>query len=270
MRRSKIVIGVFVGLILIVLTIVLLACTVFIIRDVSVESAVLSPLLNEDDIISSSGLNRGRSIISIDKDKISANIEKANPYVKVERIERTFPSKVIVKVNLRTGIMCVLSDDGIYAAVIDSSAKILKVISALEIESLAITEIKGITVKLSELSPTEAVGSIAAFSDEDSGKMLQAIAEAVEDPNLPLSGTTFRTLFQEIRFDRYEEGKIRAYLKTNTGVSLVLDSALSSSEFAQLFSCMMRFENFESREELTKGYIISYDDINWYWYESID
>ena len=68
MNRSKVVIGIFIALILIVITIVLLACTVFVVRDVSVESEYSSNLLNADRIIESSGIERGRSIISLNKD----------------------------------------------------------------------------------------------------------------------------------------------------------------------------------------------------------
>ena len=77
MNRSKVVIGIFVALILIVITIVLLACTVFVVRDVSVESDVSSYLVDEDRIVESSGLVMGRSIISINKEKVKAAIERA-------------------------------------------------------------------------------------------------------------------------------------------------------------------------------------------------
>ena len=48
MNRSKVVIGIFVALILIVITIVLLACTVFVVRDISVESDVSTYLVDAD------------------------------------------------------------------------------------------------------------------------------------------------------------------------------------------------------------------------------
>ena len=47
MNRSKLFIGIFIAVILIVITIVLLACTVFVVREVSVESDVSSYLLDE-------------------------------------------------------------------------------------------------------------------------------------------------------------------------------------------------------------------------------
>ena len=105
MNRSKVVIGIFVALILIVITIVLLACTVFVVRDISVESEYSSGLLDEDKIVESSGIETGRSIITLNKEKVITAIERANPYVEVTGIRRVFPSKVVISTTIRTGIM---------------------------------------------------------------------------------------------------------------------------------------------------------------------
>ena len=148
MNRSKVVIGIFVALILIVITIVLLACTVFVVRDVSVESDVSSYLVDEDRIVESSGLVMGRSIISINKEKVKAAIERENPYVEVKGIRRVFPSKVIISATIRTGIMLVKSEDGSYYALIDSSMKILNVAPAEDTVLTSATVVSGLKARL--------------------------------------------------------------------------------------------------------------------------
>ena len=124
MKRSKVVMGIFIALVLVVLTIVLLAFTVFVVRDITVESEFTSRLIDENNIIEASGISKGDSIVSISKSKIKANIEKENPYVEVTSITRGFPSKVVINVTIRTGIMLVRSEDDGVAAIIDSEMKV--------------------------------------------------------------------------------------------------------------------------------------------------
>ena len=270
MRRSKVVIGIFVALVLIVLTIVLLACTVFVVRDISVESKLSSRLIDEGNIIESSDISKGESIISINKEKIKANIEKSNPYVEVTNITREFPSKVIIEVTIRTGIMLVRSEDEVSAAVIDSEMKVLNVVSLVDQADLGVTTVKGLTFKIPEGGVLAAVGATAEFTNASCGLMLRDIATAAADPSLDLSGTSFLTFFKEISFAAGEG--IKAYIKTNKGVTLVLDSTLKSTVFEQLYKCMAVFA-WDKQADLTRGYITLNSDqgeIAFKWVESLD
>ena len=77
MRKSNVMIAVFVSFLTVVLAMVLLACTVFVVRHISVEAAVASDLIEEESIRVSSGIEIGKSIVSINKAK--AKEEAARP-----------------------------------------------------------------------------------------------------------------------------------------------------------------------------------------------
>ena len=252
MKRSKVVIGIFVALILVVLTIVLLAFTVFVVRDVQVEAEVSSHLIDEAKIIESSGLTRGKNIISIDKSRVIADIEKENPYVEITNVERDFPSKVIIHATVRTGIMLLPSEDGTNAAVIDSSAKVLNVLSAADAAKVGVTTVSGLAFRVPPEGVISLVGSTVSFTNESCGKILKDIATAAADPNLDVSGTSFRTLFRSI--DVVAGEGIIAYVQTNKGVTLVLDSTLSTSIYQQLYTCLYFYASEDVEIDRTRGY----------------
>ena len=267
MNRSKVVIGIFIALILIVITIVLLACTVFVVRDVSVESEYSSNLLNADRIIESSGIERGRSIISLNKEKIKTSIERENPYVEVKGIRRVFPSKVVISTTIRTGIMLVMSADAGSYALIDSSMKILNVVDASDNTVSNATVVKGLTFVMPDDGAFAAIGSQITFSDLSCGEVLSDIAALASD--YELSGRRFFTFFKEISFDT--TGDIVVYIKTNKGVSLVFDKSLSSSVYDQLYYCLIYYSSKDVNVDYTKGYICFDKDVNAYlWKETVD
>ena len=267
MNRSKVVIGIFVALILIVITIVLLACTVFVVRDVSVESDVSSYLVDEDRIVESSGLVMGRSIISINKEKVKAAIERENPYVEVKGIRRVFPSKVIISVTIRTGIMLVKSEDGSYYALIDSSMKILNLAPAEDTVLTSATVVSGLRFSMPDEGPLAAIGTEIAFTDAACGDVLREIAASAYDSEL--SGRRFFTFFREISFDTTDA--IVACIKTNKGVSLVLDKSLTTSVYDQLYLCLFYYSSKDVVIDYTHGYIRFDRDVNAYcWKETLD
>ena len=267
MNRSKVVIGIFVALILIVITIVLLACTVFVVRDVSVESDVSSHLLDADRIVESSGLVMGRNIISINKEKVKAAIERENPYVEVKSIRRVFPSKVIIFTTIRTGIMLVKSADGSYYALIDSSMKILNVAPAEDIALPSATLVSGLRFTMPDEGPLAAIGTEIVFTDPACGDVLREIAESAYDSEL--SGRRFFTFFREISFDTADE--IVVCIKTNKGVSLVLDKSLGTTVYDQLYYCLFYYSSKDVVIDYTQGYIRFDKNVNAYcWKETID
>ena len=271
MKRSKIVIGVFIAFVLIVLTIVLLACTVFIVRDISVKSEVNSQLLDSDAIIESSGLSKGHSIVSINKSKVKANIEKDNPYVEVLNVVRVFPSKIVIEVTVRTGIMTVLSTDGGSAAVIDSSMKILDVIPSTDQDKSGVTSVEGLTYNVPFEGVLSTVGKPAEFSDPVCGEILRDIAESAS-ANSDLSAASFATFFKKISFVKEEGGTIKVYIKTIKGVTFVLDNSLSTKIYDQLFICMFVYTSDEMDTDLSKGYITlvrTEDKIAYNWVETL-
>ena len=271
MKRSKLIIGIFIALLLVVLTIVLLAFTVFIVRDVKVESDVISRLIDEEKIVESSGLVKGTNIISINKTGIKSNIEKENPYVEIKSIVREFPSTVVITATVRTGIMLIPSDDGDSAAVIDSSMKILNVVPAVDMEKSGVTLVKGVAFKVPEEGALTAVGTVADFTNESFGSILREVAEAAKNQSLDISGASFSTFFKEISF--VAGAGVTAIVKTNRGVSFVLDSTLATSIYEQLYMCIKFYTSKEVEIDRTRGYITLNKDVSgvaYQWVESLD
>ena len=211
-------------------------------------------MTDEEKIIESSGLTRGTNIISINKSKVKANIEKDNPYVEITKVTRVFPSKIVISATVRTGIMTLLSEDANTAAVIDSSAKILNVVSAADAEKTNVTFVKGVCYKVPDEGALSAVGTTASFSNESCGTMLKQIAAAAADPALEISGTSFRTFFKEIEFVAGEG--ITAYVRTNKGVTFVLESTFSTTIYQQLYLCLYVYASEDVDVDRTSGFIV--------------
>ena len=264
MNRSKLFIGIFIAFILIVITIVLLACTVFIVREVTVESDVSSNLLDEESIVESSGLTIGRSIISISKEKVKNSIEKDNPYVEVLNIVRIFPNKVIVKVTVRTGVMVIESSTHENVALIDTSMKVLKVVTAAEASSFDATIVKGVTFDIPEGGVDSLIGSRLTLNNAAYDAIFSEIAEFTA--NYDLQGQSFSTLFKEITFTEKDTGTV-VLIRTNKNVTFVLDKSLASEIYYQMYKCMFLYV----KSDYSTGYI-GFDRTNnaYAWMESLD
>ncbi|GEM_PF-2647656 len=272
MKKSNVIIGIFIAIIFIVLTVVLLACAVFVVRNISVESAVASEIISEDDIISSSGLKIGKSIVSINKSKIISSVEKENPYVRVLDVVRKFPDKIVIKVTVRTAIMSILAEDSTCAVIADSSLKVLDVISLEEHLSSGATKIEGYTFSIPEEGVRSLKGTTLDYDSDPKGVLLRNIAQAAEDPSLDLSGASFLTFFKRISI-RSEENSLLALIETNTGVTLVLDTSLSIGVYEQLYMCTFVYTSDQVEKDLTKGYIAldkNSSTIAYKWMEDLD
>ena len=256
MNRSKLLIGIFIAFILIVITIVLLACTVFVVREVTIEKEVASSLIDEEHIIETSGLTIGRSIISISKDKVKADIEKDNPEIEVLNITRSFPNKVTVKVTLRTGILLITSSTGENKVLVDASLKVLKVMSAKTTVSVNATEVKGATFDVPEVGAESLLGSNLTLNKPIYSDIFAEFSDFAKQ--FDLQGASFSTLFKEITF-LDGENSTKALIRTNKGVTLVLDTALTSSIYEQLYARMIFYTTSQDVEiDRTSGYI-AYD-----------
>lgn len=268
MKRPKVVIGIFVGLILIVLVIVLFACAVFVIRHVEVELEVSSHLLNEESILQSSGLSVGSSIITIDKEEIKERIEKENPYVEVTKISREYPNKVIIRVTVRTGILLVRSEgEGNSAAIIDAKMQVLDVIPYTESMKAEVTPIEGLRFKLPEEGPLAAIGVAAAFDNPLYGEVLAQITAAAEAQSI--SGKSFIAFIESISFTT-EDSVCKVYVKTKKGVTLVLNTAMESAMKDQLGNCIYCMYEEKMTVDVTKGYIFWDSTHGLHWAESLD
>ena len=253
---------------MIVITIILLTCTVFVVREVKVESDVSSYLLDEEAIVESSGLSIGRSIISISKEKVKLSIEKENPYVEVLGIHRVFPNKVVIETTVRMGVMIIASSDGESYAFLDSSLKVLSVMDKEAKSATEATILRGVTFHVPEGGAASLVGTKITLSDPSCGELLAEIAEFTSDYDL--EGQSFSALFKEITFDTDNPGLV--YIRTNKGVTLVLDKSLSSTIYDQMYICLYYYTTSKDvTMDRTKGYIAFDKTKNVYtWSESLD
>ena len=269
MNRSKLFIGLFIFFILIVITIVLLACTVFVVRNVYVDSDVSSSLVNEDDIIASSGLTRGRSIITISKEKVINSIEKNNPYVQVVSVSRVFPNKVIVEITVRTGVMVIASSTGDTYALVDTSLKVLNVSDTVEALSDTYTVISGVTFDIPQMGAESLIGSQLSLNKLGCAEAISDIAKSAEKCNI--GAQRFATLFKEIAF--YEkDGVLSVHIRTQKGVTFVLDKSQVSDLYDQMYFCLYYYTTNEDVSiDRTSGYIFYSATYKAYtWSESLD
>ena len=269
MNRSKLFIGIFIAFILIVITIVLLACTVFVVRSVSVESEVASDVINEDKIIESSGISLGRSIISISKEKALTSIEKANPYVEVLSITRVFPNKIIIKATERRGVMLVSSLTGEEYALVDSSLKVLNVAASAESLSTTATVVSGVYFNAPESGVETLIGSKLILDKTICADIIAEIADCAAFYNF--RAERFSAIFKQITFIE-QEGVITVFVRTVKGVTFVLDKSLTSDVYDQLAVCLNYYTtDQEVNIDYTRGYIYFNREKNGFeWAEAID
>lgn len=269
MKRANVLIIIFIAVVLLVLTAVLLACTVFIVRHVEVESEVSSSILDEQAIIDASEIEKGKSIIAVNKEKVKASIEKENPYVEVNFIERVFPNTILIKVTVRSAIMSMLSEDGANLAILDADLKVLEMWQGDASEDSAVTFVKGATFVPGEEGADSLVGTYLDREENAVFTLLYDIARASADPNVDYAGKSFSTFFKEIEIISYEKG-LYAYILTNTGVRLVIDTGLSIDVYNQLSLCMFVYNSEEMDVDKTSGYIRNPDAVAYRWYPTLE
>ena len=272
MKKTNILIIIFVAIVLLVLAVVLLACTVFVVRHVQVESAVASSLINEESIIASGDISIGKSIITFNKDRVASSIEKNHPYVKVTFVERKFPNTVIINVTTRFAIMYLTSQDGSKVALLDSELKVLEIRASSEADALQLTAVSGVRFDIPSEGASALVGTFLEVDENEKMKILIDIARASNDPNLDLADASFKTFFKQIEFKTYDKGYY-VHILTNTGVTFVLDTALSTSVYQQLSLCKFFYDSTDVELNKSTGYIFldkTSDRVAYKWSESIE
>lgn len=107
---------------------VVLTSTLFTMKSVSINwltQTYTFKHVSDVTLLDSASLPYGESIFMINKDKIKADFEKANPYLKVVSIETKFPNKLVMHTAERTEVFAIKLSDSEYA-IIDDECKVLK------------------------------------------------------------------------------------------------------------------------------------------------
>ena len=108
---------------------ILLSSAIFRIKGVSVEYQTTLTLLSKQDLnvmVENADLPMGKNIFFSSLDDNMAKMEKANPYVKINGIERKFPNSLVVLVSERVPVVQVKYNDCYY--ILDSELKVLNVV----------------------------------------------------------------------------------------------------------------------------------------------
>lgn len=83
-----------------------------------------STIYSNEEIVDASNIEIGDSLILINKDKISTQIEQKLPFVKMAKIEIDFPKTIIIKLTQAKEEVCFKTSKKIYSA--DFDGKVLK------------------------------------------------------------------------------------------------------------------------------------------------
>lgn len=112
---------------IVIITVVILSFTLFTMQNISIDYRTsLKYEYNDDEIIASSLLPKGKNIMFLKKQPYIDNIEKAYPYLEVINIETAFPSKLIIHVRERQPFYAVKNEEKYM--LLDQSLKVLEVV----------------------------------------------------------------------------------------------------------------------------------------------
>lgn len=110
---------------IVIITIVILSFTLFTVQTITIDYRTsLDHEYDDAEIISASGLQKGKNIMFLKKQPFIDNIEKAYPYLEVINIETSFPSKLTIHVRERQPFYAV-QNQGKFL-LLDSSLKVLE------------------------------------------------------------------------------------------------------------------------------------------------
>jgi len=240
---------VFVAIVVILVVLVLLNMTVFTINSVSVENEVYSAYIDSEGIIEASGLSKGRNIFFISETNSISNIEKQYPYLKVSSVERKFPSKVVIHVDVRQGTMSIASEeDGVYA-IVDGDLKVLELVSADSPVYSQATHVEGI--KLSSPQAGTVLDASSAYN-----ACLSAVSSVATGEGLQFAGFFAKITFQEQTL----------YVTLRTGVTIRLDEWRSQDVEISLRVALELYKSMDEQDyRRRQGFIYHDNQLGWTW-----
>jgi len=180
MRKKRLII---ISSILSVLAVmIVLASTVFMLRSVEVDivssnNSVISEA-QSDEIIKAAKFNYGGNVLFMNFSKQTERIEESFSYVKVEKIERKFPNKIVVHISERTPAAYAETDQYVY--VLDKDLKILNVVAKAEFnsENPSLPQSALLVPKINITIP-ETAHAGAKLNDAEARYILQSIVAGV-------------------------------------------------------------------------------------------
>lgn len=109
--------------------ILVVGAVVFTVSDVNILlSSEQTIAFDKTKILQTSGIKKGQSVFTIDAEEASGKIEKQFPMLKVVKIERVFPNKVRINLDVRTPIIKVKIAGSDNYCVMDRELKIVAIV----------------------------------------------------------------------------------------------------------------------------------------------
>lgn len=244
LKHKKILIGggIAVGVILVF---VILIFTLFAVNSIEVNFLNVPQVAfvseeSAQNIINTSGIQKGKTILSVNKEQAIKNLEKENPYLKVVNIETVFPNKIVIHCAEREALFAVRSGSKYFMC--DGEFKVLNVVE-LDVlqESYPNTqknaiEFLGLDGNIDNLSRLNA-GDFIEF--ETDGEMLKNITTALIYNNKTVAEQ--KALIKTIKFDSsiyYYTGKNQPFLQITDFNDFVTNIYVPESKLVNKFQAM--------------------------------
>ncbi|MBQ7453312.1 MAG: FtsQ-type POTRA domain-containing protein [Clostridia bacterium] len=171
MLKSKKKLIIILSIVLVIVAIIIISSALFSLKSVSIEYASLlkndsvMSTYDKEEIVKVGNFAYNKNILFISYDGAKERIEKAFPYVKVEKFVRNFPNGVVVYLTERQPVFAKVRSDGRYV-VFDGELKVLEVAVSLSgaatgIPVLSAPDISVDTLKAGETYSNNALQTIA-------------------------------------------------------------------------------------------------------------
>lgn len=221
-KKKRIIIAL--SLVGVIVSVLLLSSAVFQIRSVSVQDQTRLSYLNKttlNKMLEEADMPIGSSIFFARFDDNVKAMEKSYPYVKINGVERMFPSDVVVYVSERVPVVRINYGGKVY--VLDADLKILNVITSSsgyitetaekDVPELRITPAAGLSLNLNGLDKGDFVTGSDKIKEYITAFYNGAVIGSIGDKTEAISCIT---MIKSIKIDYIPElGKMAFYLEYN-------------------------------------------------------
>lgn len=217
---NKRLIIIFVCIAVFVLTLVL-GAVIFTINDVDILllSEQQSVSFDKGKILATSGIRQGQSIFTIDEKQASETIEKDFPKLKVVKIERIFPNKVRVNLDLRKPILKLQVSGGEKCLILDRELKIVDIVAVnndnYNEKNIAVLNNYSFELK----DEKQVLGSFLSNENQDVANILKII---IQLEKFEVVNERFCATFDSLNMFHDENGKVGISLNTRLGMKIFI------------------------------------------------
>ncbi len=169
-------------------------------------------------IIESAEFDYGRSLVSQDKQQYIANIEKANPYIKVNKIETKFPNRMIIHVEERQPMYVLHNVTAGQYLVLDEQMKVLEIIT--DEDYMLLTDQKPMELVVENYSIVfDQLGEGVVAQLSSTNELLDQFYISMIEYGYDL--TALKAMIKTITYNNLTN---QMYIETYYGVNLLLDT----------------------------------------------